>query len=84
MYLIKALVNFKCHLKDLPSQEEYAPPLCIKMYDCRSFGRYTYAGTHIIPVQQFLYRPLTVEERNEKLAGIGIKSYDSFNSNEGC
>lgn len=72
----------KNSFKNLPSQEEFAPPICIKMYDCRSFGRYVYAGIHMIPVQPFLHRPLTVEERNSMLAGIGIKSYDSFNSNE--
>lgn len=35
------------------------------------------------PLQPFLYHPLTEEERNKKLAGVDVKSYDSFNSRDG-
>lgn len=70
-------------LQDLPTNEEYSPPLCLKMFDRRSFGRSTYAGTSIVPVQSCLYHPLLAEEREQKLAGVGIKSFDSRNSQAG-
>nr|CAD7397051.1 unnamed protein product [Timema cristinae] len=33
---------------ELPEQELYRPPLTIRAVDCRSFGRYTLVGTHMI------------------------------------
>lgn len=42
----------------------YRPPLTIRAVDCRSFGRYTLVGTHMInTIHKYMYTPLTKRER---------------------
>lgn len=49
---------------DLPEQELYRPPLTIRAVDCRSFGRYTLVGTHMInSIHKYMYNPLTKRDR---------------------
>jgi hypothetical protein len=60
----------------LPEQQEYAPPLCLKMYDCRNFGISVFVGAHVIPTSIFLYTPLTAEVRNRKLRESRRNSLD--------
>ena len=65
--------NFSTTVKfldiELPEQEMYCPPLTIRVVDCRSFGRFTLVGTHVInSIHKFLYKPTTKREKeaNEK------------------
>ncbi len=45
-------------------QEIYCPPLTIRVVDCRSFGRFTLVGTHVInSIHKFLYQPITKRDR---------------------
>lgn len=70
--------NFSTPVKfldlDLPEQELYRPPLTIRAVDCRSFGRYTLVGTHMInSIHKYMYNPMTkkekeAEERKRSLA----------------
>lgn len=46
------------------------PPLCIKLFDCRSFGRYTLVGTQVINVKYFVCHPMTKEERERMLLKV--------------
>lgn len=60
--------NFSTPIKfldlDLPEQELYRPPLTIRAVDCRSFGRYTLVGTHMInSIHKYMYTPITKRER---------------------
>lgn len=49
---------------ELPEQEIYCPPLTIRVVDCRSFGRFTLVGTHVInTIHKFLYHPITKKDR---------------------
>ncbi|PSN37731.1 Otoferlin [Blattella germanica] len=49
---------------ELPEQELYRPPLTIRAVDCRSFGRYTLVGTHMInSIHKYMYVPMTKRER---------------------
>ncbi|CAH1371731.1 unnamed protein product, partial [Tenebrio molitor] len=49
---------------DLPEQELYRPPLTIRAVDCRSFGRYTLVGTHMInSIHKYMYTPFTKRDR---------------------
>ncbi|XP_057656510.1 otoferlin-like isoform X1 [Diorhabda carinulata] len=49
---------------DLPEQELYRPPVTIRAVDCRSFGRYTLVGTHIInSIHKYIYKPMTKKDR---------------------
>ena len=42
----------------------YCPPLTIRVVDCRSFGRFTLVGTHVInTIHKFLYQPITKRDR---------------------
>ncbi|GIY69883.1 otoferlin [Caerostris darwini] len=61
--------NFSTPVKhfdvELPDQEMYCPPLTIRVMDCRSFGRFTLVGTHVInSLQKYVFRPLTKKESN--------------------
>ncbi|XP_046390175.1 otoferlin-like isoform X2 [Ischnura elegans] len=60
--------NFSMPVKfldlELPEQELYCPPLTIRAVDCRSFGRYTLVGTHMInSIHRYMYTPVTKRER---------------------
>ena len=60
--------NFSTTVKfldiELPEQEMYCPPLTIRVVDCRSFGRFTLVGTHVInSIHKFLYKPTTKREK---------------------
>uniref|UniRef100_T1JBU8 C2 domain-containing protein n=1 Tax=Strigamia maritima TaxID=126957 RepID=T1JBU8_STRMM len=49
---------------ELPELALYCPPLTIRVVDCRSFGRFTLVGTHIInSLHKYLYVPMTKRER---------------------
>ena len=73
--------NFSTTVKfldiELPEQEIYCPPLTIRVVDCRSFGRFTLVGTHVInSIHKFLYRPVTKRERDtaeKKKAHLALK-----------
>ncbi|KAF0293526.1 Otoferlin [Amphibalanus amphitrite] len=43
---------------ELPEEEVYCPPITIRVVDCRSFGRFTLVGTHIISnIHRYMVRP---------------------------
>ncbi|XP_076441089.1 otoferlin-like [Babylonia areolata] len=56
--------NFSVPVKyfdvELPENELYCPPISIRCVDCRSFGRFTLVGTHVISnLHKFMYIPTT-------------------------
>ncbi|XP_059472296.1 otoferlin isoform X4 [Neocloeon triangulifer] len=60
--------NFSTPVKfidlELPEQELYCPPLTVRVVDCRSFGRYTLVGTHMInSIHRYLFNPVTKKQR---------------------
>lgn len=64
---------------DLPEQELYRPPLTIRAVDCRSFGRYTLVGTHMInSIHKYMYKPLTRREREVEER----RKFNQLNTNE--
>lgn len=64
---------------DLPEQELYRPPLTIRAVDCRSFGRYTLVGTHMInSIHKYMYNPLTKREREAEER----RKFNQLNTNE--
>lgn len=81
--------NFSTPVKfidvDLPEQELYRPPLTIRAVDCRSFGRYTLVGTHMInSIHRYMYTPLTKKEKEaeEKRKSIHqLKTLDYIENN---
>jgi hypothetical protein len=63
--------NFSTTVKfldiELPEQEMYCPPLTIRVVDCRSFGRFTLVGTHVInSIHKFLYKPTTKRDKEAR------------------
>ncbi|XP_035229609.1 otoferlin-like, partial [Stegodyphus dumicola] len=61
--------NFSTPVKyfdvELPDQEMYCPPLTIRVMDCRSFGRFTLVGTHVInSLQKYVFRPISKKEKD--------------------
>lgn len=79
--------NFSTPVKflelDLPEQELYRPPLTIRAVDCRSFGRFTLVGTHMInSVHKYMYTPMTrrekeAEERKRSLNQLKVNNVHS-------
>ena len=69
----KKNLNFTNPIKlfelNIPEQE-YAPPICLKMFDCRDFGINVFAGTHVAPLGPFFYKPLSRLERESKLMHV--------------
>lgn len=52
---------------ELPEQELYRPPLTVRVVDCRSFGRYTLVGTHMInSIHKYMYQPMLRQESLER------------------
>ncbi|CAG5134874.1 unnamed protein product [Candidula unifasciata] len=50
----------KHRIEELPDNEQYCPPITIRCVDCRSFGRFTLVGTHVISnLHKFMYVPTT-------------------------
>lgn len=67
-------------MQELPDQEKYAPPISIKMYDCRSFGRNVYAGTHLVKMKSFFLHPLTRSEWQQIHSGVITKSLERIDT----
>ncbi|KAG0439507.1 hypothetical protein HPB47_016617, partial [Ixodes persulcatus] len=62
----------------LPDQETYCPPLTIRVMDCRSFGRFTLVGTHVVnSLHKFLFRPSSKKDRS------GSRTSSSLHIDEG-
>lgn len=85
--------NFSTPVKflevELPEQELYRPPLTIRVVDCRSFGRYTLVGTHMInSIHKYMYTPMTKREREaeERKKSLNqLQNLDcSSNNNPAC
>ncbi|GAB6022296.1 hypothetical protein CHUAL_006419 [Chamberlinius hualienensis] len=60
--------NFSTPVKyfdvELPEEPLYCPSLTIRVVDCRSFGRYTLVGSHVInSLHKYLFKPITKRER---------------------
>lgn len=63
---------FVKHTQELPENERYCPPLTIRVRDCRTFGRFTLVGTHVL---NSLHRYLqTGEKEKEKLEKAGQRN----------
>nr|CAD7258972.1 unnamed protein product [Timema shepardi] len=71
---------------ELPEQELYRPPLTIRAVDCRSFGRYTLVGTHMInSIHKYMYVPMTKREREaeeRKKSLQQLQNVDPANPNQ--
>lgn len=71
-------------VQELPEQELYRPPLTIRCVDCRSFGRFTLVGTHMInSIHKYMFTPLTkrereAEERKRSLHQLMSESIDAM------
>lgn len=79
--------NFSTPVKfldlDLPEQELYRPPLTIRAVDCRSFGRYTLVGTHMInSIHKYMYTPTTRKSREADERKRGYSSNQPKTSGE--
>ena len=60
----------------LPEQEMYCPPVTIRVVDCRSFGRLTLVGTHVINnIHKFL--DTSKRDTSEKSTTHSTSSYQS-------
>ena len=70
--------NLWCSLCPWKQQEIYCPPLTIRVVDCRSFGRFTLVGTHVInSIHKFLYQPITKRDREaeeKRQAQLALKA----------
>lgn len=74
------MINYS---KELPEEELYRPPLTIRAVDCRSFGRFTLVGTHMInSVQKYIYNPVTEKNREEEKNKILQKVPSKYVNNE--
>jgi otoferlin len=68
-------------LKELPEQELYCPPLTIRVVDCRSFGRYTLVGTHMInSIHRYLFNPVTKRQREAEERKKSLQLLQANNS----
>lgn len=80
--------NFSTPVKfldlDLPEQELYRPPLTIRAVDCRSFGRFTLVGTHMInSIHKYMYTPMTKREREAEERKRSLNQLKVTNCNTG-
>ena len=60
------MVLNKCSLcvQELPENERYCPPLTVRVRDCRTFGRFTLVGTHVL---NSLHRYLQTGDKEKEL-----------------
>ncbi|XP_059174098.1 otoferlin-like isoform X2 [Physella acuta] len=73
--------NFSVPVKyfdvELPENELYCPPITIRCVDCRSFGRFTLVGTHVISnLHKFMYVPTTTHAKNTLQKIFALKGLD--------
>ncbi|CAL1540078.1 unnamed protein product [Lymnaea stagnalis] len=74
--------NFSVPVKyfdvELPENELYCPPITIRCVDCRSFGRFTLVGTHVISnLHKFMYVPTTTQAKNTLQKIFPLKGLDN-------
>ncbi|KAH9496796.1 hypothetical protein Btru_010276 [Bulinus truncatus] len=74
--------NFSVPVKyfdvELPENELYCPPITIRCVDCRSFGRFTLVGTHVISnLHKFMYVPTTTQAKMTLQKIFPLKGLDN-------
>ncbi len=65
--------HFSVSQQELPENERYCPPLTIRVRDCRTFGRFTLVGTHVVnSLHRYLQDPekFQEEETNRRRPGM--------------
>ncbi|XP_050031171.2 otoferlin [Dermacentor andersoni] len=68
----------------LPDQETYCPPLTIRVIDCRSFGRFTLVGTHVVnSLHKFLFRPQSRSSSRDQRNRSSSQTSSSLHIDEG-
>ncbi|XP_076068132.1 otoferlin-like isoform X2 [Oratosquilla oratoria] len=80
--------NFNSPVKyidlELPEQELYCPPITIRVVDCRSFGRFTLVGTHIISnLHRYMWTPTTRRQAAEAAARAAQNHHGGPNNGMG-
>lgn len=60
--------KFRLYFQSLPIQDEYAPPLTMRLFDSRKFGVLVFAGIYITNITKFKFHPITAQEREIGLA----------------
>ncbi|BFZ16669.1 hypothetical protein BsWGS_19709 [Bradybaena similaris] len=64
---------------ELPENELYCPPITIRCVDCRSFGRFTLVGTHVISnLHKFMYVPTTKNTKQTLQKLFTLKGTDDI------
>ncbi|KAF2368428.1 C2 domain [Trinorchestia longiramus] len=68
---------------ELPEQELYCPPITIRVVDCRSFGRFTLVGTHIISnLHRYTWCPATAaDDKENKRSNRPLEGSESVPNN---
>ncbi|KAK5642454.1 hypothetical protein RI129_008621 [Pyrocoelia pectoralis] len=71
-FAVRGCLNFSHSFKtldvNLPEELYYIPPVCFKVFDCRSFGRFVLVGIQLVDMGQFLMTPLTVSDRDRLIS----------------
>ncbi|XP_031348413.1 otoferlin-like [Photinus pyralis] len=70
-YAVRGCLNFRQPFQtldvNLPEELYYIPPMCLKVFDCRSFGRFVLVGVQLVDMALFLTTLLTKVERERLL-----------------
>ncbi|ESN95703.1 hypothetical protein HELRODRAFT_114638 [Helobdella robusta] len=80
--------NFSAPIKyvdvDLPDNDLYCPPITIRCFDCRNFGRFVLVGNHVIDnIRTFIYSPAVKKDpthETKKLKDSDVKQTSSSSS----
>lgn len=72
---------------ELPMDVEYIPTIAIKLFESRTFGRYSFIGVNMQNPRHCLYEPLTWEDRErilrEEVRVVSVGESESEESGDG-
>lgn len=66
----------------LPDNQDFVPPIVIKMFDSRALGRTVYVGNNLEHLSSFITTPVPKLEWQQIMSGIVSKSLELYDPSQ--
>ncbi|KAF5288241.1 hypothetical protein FQA39_LY04009 [Lamprigera yunnana] len=81
VHVVRGQLNFSNCYKtmdlNLPADVDCIPPLCMKLSECRSFGRNIFVGIQLFDMFPFIFQPITLADKVKYFGEKDVLMFDT-------